>query len=382
MNRGLWLLVVVAACRQSAPSDARTSIAITVLADAGTATPVTLDAGSAPAEGEAKKKKKRHKPKPGQCREDRHEELHAVVAWEPGPRPTTWGIDRPQGPYLEGPVLERFQFKEPNTWPPSSGRLVGIDACNSKRELHLQIRSCDGKPNDATRHCIVSKQPTFKPALEKGDERRLCNADGTNHQDARILVTRGRWDEGGTYIEESFPGEPKYVTLSCASEKPRGTSDQRYLWNGAITKCHDLLNPHNLAGNAALMQTCTRLMRADYCGHGIPHTIVGTRIKVWPYPLPNDAECVGGFCFEASWDQAGATCIGHLRYPAATRPREFGEKKCLDDWDENRPVSCAEGTQLLMTHSKVHVTGAAGTDASPYREEDCDAGVECRYPPD
>jgi hypothetical protein len=61
---------------------------------------------------------------------------------------------------------------------------------------------------------------------------------------------------------------------------------------------------------------CTRMMRADYCGDGTPHTVTGTRVQVFDRAgiLPR---IVPGFgSFEAAWGPDGAVCVAHARVPA------------------------------------------------------------------
>ena len=55
-------------------------------------------------------------------------------------------------------------------------------------------------------------------------------------------------------------------------------------------------------------QTCTRVLRADYCGNGVSHTQDGTLINIWdtlPAPGPIQQRAVlppPGMRFEAGWD--------------------------------------------------------------------------------
>jgi hypothetical protein len=65
-----------------------------------------------------------------------------------------------------------------------------------------------------------------------------------------------------------------------------------------------------------LHAACVRMVRADYCGDGKPHTRNGTRISLWdrrgilpagdPWP---------GLGFEAAWSPEGAVCVARTRLP-------------------------------------------------------------------
>jgi hypothetical protein len=63
--------------------------------------------------------------------------------------------------------------------------------------------------------------------------------------------------------------------------------------------------------------TCTRLVRADYCGDGVSHTVEGTRINMWDNLSPQiraQGTTPPGMSFEAAWDQNGALCLSHARW--------------------------------------------------------------------
>jgi hypothetical protein len=64
-----------------------------------------------------------------------------------------------------------------------------------------------------------------------------------------------------------------------------------------------------------LHQACTRMLRADYCGDGTPHTRDGTLIDIQDTldiqtPTPGS-----GLTFEAVWGPEGAICVRRPRIP-------------------------------------------------------------------
>ena len=64
-------------------------------------------------------------------------------------------------------------------------------------------------------------------------------------------------------------------------------------------------------------QACTRLVTADYCGDGVPHTRTGTPIDI--YDNLNIEERAGTLgSTEADWAIDGAHCIRHTRWVNAT----------------------------------------------------------------
>ncbi len=102
---------------------------------------------------------------------------------------------------------------------------------------------------------------------------------------------------------------------------------------GAIGKCVDAgYKPWTLESEH---EACVRLLRADYCGDGTPHTISGTIINL--YDAAGVQEDTEDWSLEAEWDQDGARCVtSHLRQavPVACYDRLY-EADCGDPagWD-------------------------------------------------
>jgi len=100
----------------------------------------------------------------------------------------------------------------------------------------------------------------------------------------------------------------------------------------ALAKCVRAgYRPWVSAAMAAQHQSCTRLMRGDYCGDGTAHTTDGNWVNLYDAAgVQVDTEA---WRFEAEWDEAGARCV-----TAATRaPSPF---LCLP----TRPVLPGCGT--------------------------------------
>ncbi|MCA9636852.1 MAG: hypothetical protein KC420_12565, partial [Myxococcales bacterium] len=81
----------------------------------------------------------------------------------------------------------------------------------------------------------------------------------------------------------------------------------------ALAKCVEWgYRPWGEAGGASLEdfhQTCTRLVRADYCGDGISHTVDGTGIHVLDEIGVQDLDPDVTFVIEAEWGPSGALCL-------------------------------------------------------------------------
>lgn len=74
-------------------------------------------------------------------------------------------------------------------------------------------------------------------------------------------------------------------------------------------------------------QACTRMVRADYCGKGQPHTVDGTVIDVFDALTPPVQSRVTQWPIEAMWRPDGATCVSATRLKALTADGSFSDCK-------------------------------------------------------
>ena len=67
-------------------------------------------------------------------------------------------------------------------------------------------------------------------------------------------------------------------------------------------------------------QACTRMVRADYCGDGTPHTVSGTPVHVLDQLGIQTADPGGSYVVEAEWGPDGAVCLNpnNTRLPDQT----------------------------------------------------------------
>jgi hypothetical protein len=115
---------------------------------------------------------------------------------------------------------------------------------------------------------------------------------------------------------------------------------------GAIGKCVDAgYEPWAAGVDGAPLdaehEACVRVMRADYCGDGTPHTVNGTLINIYDSAgVQDDSEPWG---LEAEWDGDGARCItSHVR-----QAQPIGCIDRLYDDGCGAPVAWDEGTLLV-----------------------------------
>jgi hypothetical protein len=139
----------------------------------------------------------------------------------------------------------------------------------------------------------------------RSDWRPVCR-DSWGQAVPAILLA-GRWDYrqgvegGGSRIDD-----PDAVTIACAG--------------AALAKCVELgYKPWDESGlpMVDLHQSCTRMLRADYCGNGLPSTTDGWRINVWDAYGVQTTDSAWDFRFDAEWAPRGAVCLRKQRVDGA-----------------------------------------------------------------
>ena len=140
----------------------------------------------------------------------------------------------------------------------------------------------------------------------------LCGLDGEGKPIATVLLS-DVWDpETGAQI---VPRPSGVVTLACV--------------DAALGKCASWgYHPWASQGGEPLAdyhQACTRLVRADYCGDGTPHTLDGTPIHVLDPLGIEKVDPYASYVVEAEWGPDGAVCLN----PANTRLPDV-EVACAD----------------------------------------------------
>lgn len=114
-------------------------------------------------------------------------------------------------------------------------------------------------------------------------------------------------------------------------------------------------------------QACTRLVRADYCGNGKPHTRDGTPINVWDdigIQAKDTSTSTQNWTFDAQWGVDGAHCINRTRW--AYSNGDDSDQEYIDDHCSTRmadtscpTVSGTNPTPALLTSSNF-TTSTAG----------------------
>lgn len=105
----------------------------------------------------------------------------------------------------------------------------------------------------------------------------------------------GYWNEGGEYIRD-----PTQFSFACTRRHVATCIREGYL-----DSSHD---------RVALLEACTRMMRADYCGDGGSHTRDGTFISLWDNRGIATEKHRQPMQFEAAWNRKGMVCSARLRW--------------------------------------------------------------------
>jgi hypothetical protein len=129
----------------------------------------------------------------------------------------------------------------------------------------------------------------------------LCGYDADGSATRALLlagawnVATGAWSDGGV------------VSFACRK--------------ASVAKCVELGYKPWL-GFGDHLQACVRMLRADYCGDGTPHTITGTPINLYDDAgVQADTEA---WPVDATWGPSGALCVNHTR--GGTQPSCYAAK--------------------------------------------------------
>lgn len=172
-------------------------------------------------------------------------------------------------------------------------------------------------------------------------------ADGSP---VRAIPLAGRWDYragvagGGGHIDDAssftFACEGKVLAECVTMGYKPWVSGKLCAGKKNSASCRDV-------SIADYHQACTRMLRADYCGDGVAHTVDGTMIS--GYDALGIRVDTDHFAFEAEWTPAGARCAARQRIagPAPTCWSSLQKADCGADAD------FLDGT-LLMSGVQAH----------------------------
>lgn len=183
----------------------------------------------------------------------------------------------------------------------------------------------------------------------------LCGvADGAP---VRALVLSGTWDNtSGTATGGSHFDAPGTFTFACKNAALAKCVGLGYVPWRSIEECQG--KSCQMVSMRDMHQACTRMLRADYCGDGAPHTENGTLINVWDnfdVQTP-DVLMPVKWRDEAEWSANGALCIEQVRWSGAAET--YIDQHCPERWT-SPSFGCFEGDSTFFTASGYGVSGAS-----------------------
>jgi len=252
---------------------------------------------------------------------------------------------------LNGVKLEGTTFvgKSPE------GKLVGPDAFlgatftgTLSNGQTLTLRIDDRVPS--TRADVFVYEISYLSNPNKGTWKSLCGA-AQSGVPRRAIPLRGSWD----YSQKSptsgmhLPSETSF-TFACRPFAIAKCVELGYKPWESVMECVAPGMCKEIPG-ALLHQACTRMLRADYCGDGVPHTQDGTPVDVWDdFGIQETAG--NEFVFEAEWTPMGARCIEHTRWHGdmSGSVASYVNKMCPSRWASSQPTyDCGGPSSTLHT---------------------------------
>jgi hypothetical protein len=164
------------------------------------------------------------------------------------------------------------------------------------------------------------------------------SADG--HEIEAIPVP-GIWDMSeGTPTGGSHTDSSDKFTFGCRDTAIGECVEWGYKPWLTITRCDGTGECWQVPGGD-YHQTCTRLVRADYCGDGTPWTQDGTMINVYDDVGIEDRDPGAGWAHEANWTPDGASCMSATRIEIRKKPaciRDRLRAACPSTWSPDTLV--------------------------------------------
>ena len=149
-------------------------------------------------------------------------------------------------------------------------------------------------PGQAALYDVSVRGPT------SGRFDKLCAADPEGRTTA--IVVPGSWAADGRFVRAA---EGRFSFACTAGAQAKCVRFGYPPWKSAPDG--QSLAPYHAA--------CVRMVRADYCGDGTPHTVPGVTIEMFDRAGVNAPPGNGHGAFEALWGTDGAVCLARSRRP-------------------------------------------------------------------
>ncbi len=138
--------------------------------------------------------------------------------------------------------------------------------------------------------------------FSNGNWRNICDTN------SETIPVRGRWDNhSGDHDSDN-----SVFTFACRGAALAKCAEWGYKRWG--TEWEHYEGEDRERALSYFHQACTRMVRGDYCGNGVPHTRNGTAIDVWDALGIQEMTEGSGMLFEAEWTPSGASCVKRTRW--------------------------------------------------------------------
>ena len=202
--------------------------------------------------------------------------------------------------------------------------LVGITESGSEVTLRIDSFRTGVRENRDISYYGVSAWDATDSAWEP-----TCGSDASGRGIEAIPVA-GVWDMSeGTPTGGSHSDSSEMFTFGCRDTAIGECVEWGYKPWLTMTRCEGR-DCWQVPG-ADYHQTCTRLVRADYCGDGTPWTQDGTLINVYDDVGIQERDPGAAWLHEADWSPDGATCMSGMRIERGRKPpcaRELLRRSC------------------------------------------------------
>jgi len=164
-------------------------------------------------------------------------------------------------------------------------------------QLPLRIDGVEPDPRNPDGEILLYSMSMQDAAT--GEWRNVCDADIEGRRMGFPLA--GTWTPDGRHV----PSDTEF-SITCTGGAQGKCVRFGYRPWARLPDGSSLWDHH---------QACTRMIRADYCGDGNPHTRNGTPIVIYDRHAIQSDEQAPGMSFEAAWGPDGALCVSHTRIP-------------------------------------------------------------------
>jgi hypothetical protein len=152
----------------------------------------------------------------------------------------------------------------------------------------------------------------------------LCGS--TDAGPTQAIPLKGRWDSTGTYVSDA-----SMFTFACRGAALAKCVEIGYKPWKSVQECKS--GTCKSVSLAPVHQACTRMVRADYCGDGVPHTTDGTPVNVWDaLGVQTEAPVSNDWKLEAEWSSSGALCVKNLRHNVGSVTSQYINNHCPSRW--------------------------------------------------